>query len=224
MTILIDTREGFKDKISKKLNDLKTDNKIMKLDVGDYTTTLASVGIERKTFNDFITSSNRITRQLTDLRRNYNVAILLIEGSPVYNVHNGKLMNYAKPNFTQLNQSLKFYHASLLHYVINGIIVLHTKNIDETCWFLKHTEEYFERSVHHPLEMDLHNDKSRIISIYAMLPGIDAVLAKRLFEKFPTLSDLSNITINQFKQIDGIGEKKAYAIVRFINGATQNQQ
>ena len=220
MTIIIDSREQFKEKISETLTKYGVSNKITKLDVGDYTTTLASVGIERKTFNDFITSSNRITRQLTDLKRTYNIPILLIEGSPVYNVHNGKLMNYAKPNFTQLNQSLKWYHASLFHFAMNGIIVSHTKNLNETIWFLKHTEEYFERSVHHPLGMDLHDDKSRLTSIYAMLPGIDAVIAERIYEEFPSLLELSDTTIDRLEQIDGIGEKKARAIVRFINGTS----
>ena len=127
-------------------------------------------------------------------------------------------MNYAKPNFTQLNQSLKFYHASLLHYIMNGVIVFHTKNLNETIWFLKNCEEYFEKSVHHPMSMDLHNDQTRLTSIYAMLPGIDAVLAQRLYEKFPALSDLAKATINQLEQVEGIGEKKTRAIVRFIGG------
>ena len=60
MTIIIDTREQFKEKISETLTKYGVSNNITKLDVGDYTTTLASVGIERKTFNDFVGSSQSI--------------------------------------------------------------------------------------------------------------------------------------------------------------------
>ena len=166
-----------------------------------------------------MTSSDRhrVFEQVVNLKKTYNIPILLIEGSPVFNVHNGHLLNYAKPNFTQLNQTLKWYHASLFHVATNDVLVFHTKNLNETIWFLKNCEEYFEKSVHHPLGTDLHNDKSRLISIYAMLPGIDAVIAERIYEKFPSLLEFSDATITRLEQIDGIGEKKARAIVRFIS-------
>ena len=224
MTIIIDTREQFKEKISAGLTEHGVSNRITKLDVGDYTTTLSSLGIERKTFSDFVGSSNRIFEQIINLKRTYNIPILLIEGSPVFNTHDGHLLNYAKPNFTKLNQTLKWYHASLFHVATNGILIFHTKNLNETIWFLKNCEEYFEKSVHHPLGTDLHNDKSRLISIYAMLPGIDAVLAKRLYEKFPALSNLAHATIYELEQVENIGEKKARAIVRFISGLPQEQK
>ncbi len=198
--ILVDYRE---EKIATLLEKMGCRITRMNLPIGDYV--INDIGIERKSFEDFISSiiDGRIFEQAELLSSAYQKPVFIIEGfCGIERVHENSL--YA--TFAYLIS--KF-----------NVTILRLKNENETAkmiyWLAK---KEFENSgkVGYKIKEKKVNIKNIQERILVAFPGISTVLSKRILRRFGSLQKFFNANEKELMKIDGIGEKLAKKIRRII--------
>ena len=212
--IVVDHRER-NSGIIKELIKEKFDVDIKQLAVADFILQsknnkgkVLNVGIEKKTQNDFLNSiiDKRIITQLIALKKNFDIPILVIEGSE--NIY--ELRNF-HPN------AIRGMLASIA--IDYQIPILHTKNYRDTASLLAVIARRLEKT-RKPLSIA---NKRKALTlkqqqeiIIEMLPGIGPKLAKSLLKKFKTIKKITNTTEKQLQKIDKMGPKKARQIKNIL--------
>jgi ERCC4-type nuclease len=180
-----------------------------RLNSGDYaffSATGQSIGIERKTVSDLISSLNgRLPNQFFNLIEDYEIPILLIEGhwgkqrgqiaqaGQIYNVTWEQVWNFIR-TWQDRNISLEI-----------------TTDIDHTLERLEELYRYYQKP-YHSGGVDRHTTgDSRIIALQCQ--GIGATTAQLLLKEFGTLQRIANADYIEIAQA-GIGMKKAMAIYK----------
>ena len=173
---------------------------------GDYV--VGSVGIERKSVEDFVQSivKRRIFDQLGRLREAYERPVLIVEGDLMELV-------YARDYRPILGM--------LIAITIDmGVPVIYTRSREETAYAIKliwgRVVKRREATVvrYKPRQM---TDDERKIFILEGLPDVGPKLAEKLLLRFGTLRNVFNASLHQLQDVEGIGEKKAEEIYRIIN-------
>ncbi len=207
--VIVDTREA-KSGIAKELSLFDLNLSLMQLPIGDYILS-SRVGVERKDVADFSQSiiDGRLFPQLFELKRAFPIPILIIEGETLYG------------------------HRALNPEAIRGAIISITLNLDiRVIWTrsMKDTARYLRsialkeqskverkpqiRSEKVPLQT------SRLLEfIVAGFPNINTTLAKRLLEKFGSLEAFFNASIDELREVKGIGKKIAEEIKALITAS-----
>lgn len=168
-----------------------------------------TVGIEKKTQNDFINSiiDRRITQQIMALKDNFSIPLLIIEGSDnIYTLRN------FHPN------AIRGMMASIA--VDFRVPILHTKNFRDTAALIEVIARRLEQP-RKPISL-LSKPKpltSKELQIYAIesLPGIGPNLAKSLLKEFKSIKNIVNSSIDDLKMVDKIGPKKAKDLYELFN-------
>ncbi|MEM5815975.1 MAG: ERCC4 domain-containing protein [Candidatus Aenigmatarchaeota archaeon] len=178
---------------------------IVKLDVCDFV--YNDIGIERKTFSDFISSilDGRIFHQTKKMIETYEKRIIIVEG------------------FENLERVNENYYLSILGYLaINKISVIFTKSKMESAkliyWILKKENDsgkknYFSYRIRKK-EENLVDIQKRILSSF---PGISLVLSERIIKKFKSIRNFVLASERDLMKIDGIGEKLSKKIKKIID-------
>lgn len=170
------------------------------LEVGDYA--FANVGIERKTFKDYMSSltSKRIWEQIYNLRRRYERPILIVEG--------------LKDPMIQLSgNDEKRFLASLSSIVLQGVSVVLLPTTSHFIEFLQYL--YFKTgrqgvSMKPVPKKPWNREKEEIKEdVLCIMPGIARKTAKAILARFPTLEALMKATPEELQQGTGLGEKRA---------------
>jgi len=198
--IFVDYRE---DKISSLLEKMGCKIARINLPVGDYV--INDVGIERKSFEDFISSiiDRRIFEQVELLASAYKKSILIIEGFGI---------------IERIHENSFF---ATIAYLISrfNITILRSRNEEETAkiiyWIAKKEFEDKGKAGYKIKEkkIKLLNIQERIVAAF---PGISTVLSKRILKKFGSLHKFFNASEKELMEIDGIGEKLAKRIRKII--------
>ena len=170
---------------------------------------IVTVGIEKKTQNDFINSiiDRRITQQIMALKDNFSIPLLIIEGSDnIYTLRN------FHPN------AIRGMMASIA--VDFRVPILHTKNFRDTAALIEVIARRLEQP-RKPISL-LSKPKpltSKELQIYAIesLPGIGPNLAKSLLKEFKSIKNIVNYSIGDLKKVDKIGPKKANDLYNLFN-------
>ena len=170
---------------------------------------IVTVGIEKKTQNDFINSiiDRRITQQIMALKDNFSIPLLIIEGSDnIYTLRN------FHPN------AIRGMMASIA--VDFRVPILHTKNFRDTAALIEVIARRLEQP-RKPISL-LSKPKpltSKELQIYAIesLPGIGPNLAKSLLKEFKSIKNIVNSSIDDLKMVDKIGPKKAKDLYELFN-------
>ncbi|MCY3411407.1 MAG: DEAD/DEAH box helicase [Candidatus Heimdallarchaeota archaeon] len=204
--IQIDHRE----KGSAILRELLNSNveiKQVELEIGDFILS-ERVAVERKTISDFCNSliDQRLFTQLSELKRTYLKPILIIEG----NDHEGCRI---QPNA---------YRGALASIMIDfSIPIYHCANPKETVEILlalaKREQEDNKRSniIRTPLSRgSIYEDQ---LALIAMLPNINTILANKLLVKFGSPNKIFQATLNELKEVHGIGDQIARKIIDILN-------
>ena len=198
--VFVDYRE---EKIANLLEKMGCKIVRMNLPIGDFV--VNDVGIERKSFEDFISSiiDGRIFEQTNSLSSAFKKPIIIVEGfGVVERIHENS-----------------FYAA--LAYIVSksNVTIFRTKNEEETAkliyWIAR---KEFENSgnVGFKIKEKKVNVQTIQERILAAFPGISTVLSKRILKKFGSLKKFFNASEKELMEVDGIGEKSAKRIRKII--------
>ena len=178
------------------------------LPVADYLLS-KRVAVERKTTSDFLSSivDGRLFRQLEELKENFNMPLLIIEGNSIFNGE-----RKIHPN------AIRGALASVaLDY---GIPMLTTENNLETAemLFIIAKREQIERKKSISLRGQKRSRSMNEIQEYlvAGLPKINRQKSKTLLKHFGTPHAIFTATEEDLMNVEGIGEKLSKKIKRII--------
>lgn len=204
--IYADSREG-NSKVLRELDKLNVDIRVESLAVADYQVS-NSVGIERKTAKDFISSiiDKRLYKQAKELAEHFRNPIIILEGEDLYS-------SLIHPN------AIRGALASLA--VDFNIPIIPTRSEEDTAAMITRIairEQLQERS-----EIQIRTEKKPLtlyeqqLYIVESLPNIGPVTAKKLLEEFGSVEEIINASENELKKIEGIGEKIAKKIREVVS-------
>jgi Fanconi anemia group M protein len=198
--VFVDYRE---EKIANLLEKMGCKIVRMNLPIGDFV--VNDVGIERKSFEDFISSiiDGRIFEQANSLSASFKKPIIIVEGfGVVERIHENS------------------FYATLAYIVSkSNVTIFRTKNEEETAkliyWIAR---KEFENSgnVGFKIKEKKVNVQTIQERILAAFPGISTVLSKRILKKFGSLKKFFNASEKELMEVDGIGEKSAKRIRKII--------
>ncbi len=204
--VIIDKRESkeIKTEIAKEGLDIEE----KQLEVADfiiYTKDLENkvqcVGIERKTTNDLLNSiiDRRLLNQLSALKENFDIPILIIEG---------KENIYALRNF----------HPNSIRGVLSTIAIdfqvsiIPTLGPKDTAKYISLIAKRLEK-VRRPLDLlpkrKALTPKEKQLCIISSFPGIGINTAKYLLDKFGSINRITNASEKDLMEVDNIGKIKA---------------
>jgi Fanconi anemia group M protein len=197
--IIVDTRENTV--IKTKLNNLNIEVEEQMLDVGDFVLS-EDVCVERKTLKDFASSiiDGRLFPQLIQLKQKYNKPILILEKGPQSDrISQNAFLGALASIITDFNIALIITEsteesAALMYVIAKREQIEKKKSIKvregEKPVSIKEIQKY----------------------ILAGMPGVSAILATRLLEKFGTLQNVFNAPENELFDVKGIGDVMAKRI------------
>jgi len=198
--VFVDYRE---EKIANLLEKMGCKIVRMNLPIGDFV--VNDVGIERKSFEDFISSiiDGRIFEQANSLYAVFKKPIIIVEGfGDVERIHENS------------------FYATLAYIVSkSNVTIFRTKNEEETAkliyWIAR---KEFENSGNAGFKIKEKKVNVQTIQerILAAFPGISTVLSKRILKKFGSLKKFFNASEKELMEVDGIGEKTAKRIRKII--------
>ena len=212
-TIVVDQREPkeivrelIKKQINIELKQLVAADYI--LQSKDYNNNIHTIGIEKKTLNDFLNSiiDKRLITQLIALKENFSIPILIIEGSE--NIY--KIRNF-NPN------SIRGMLASVA--IDFQIPILHTQNYRDTASLIAIMAKRLEKPrknislLQKKKPLTIKEQQEYIIE---SLPGIGPSLSKELLKYFKTIKRIINAKESSLKKVKLIGNKKASLIKKVI--------
>lgn len=161
---------------------------------------VGEIGIERKTLSDFIQSvkGGKMFNQINDLCSNFDRAMLLME------VDAGRLTTTDR--------------VILLGALAR--IAADYKDLDVICLPIQISADKFLLKLEEKLGTsrdDRHYSFRRVVgnpAVYSLaaFKSISPTLAKRLLERFGSVLNVANASLDDLKETEGIGEKRAIAL------------
>jgi Fanconi anemia group M protein len=163
------------------------------------------VAIERKTYDDFISSiiDGRIFEQARDLKENFEKPMLVIEG-------------YSNREINE--NALKGAVASLL--IDFGISLLNTRNSYDTAktifWIAQKEQKESKFGISIRVGKKPKDTKRLQEFILSSIPGVSTVLARRLLQEFGCIERIVTADERELRKVEGIGEKLAKSIRKIL--------
>lgn len=202
--------------VIKQLIDMGSNLELEKLESADYLLS-SRVGVEFKTVNDFVQSilDGRIMDQVRELKRNFERPIVIIEGiEDIYSVRN------IHPN------AIRGMIANII--VSYGVPLVYTKSQLETASLLyviaKREQEDSKKDFMPHGEKRVADTKWLQEYIVSALPGIGATLAKPLLRHFCSIKKIVNATVDELKEVEKIGKKKAEEIRKILDSEWEEKK
>lgn len=202
VTIIVDNRE-LRSAITKALKELDIKLEIESLEVGDYLLS-DRVAVEAKTSDDFAQSiiDRRLFTQLSQLKENFPVPLLLITGSSLY--------GSSAINPAAIRGALS---SAIIDFNVPVVNVRNPKEAAALLFAIARQEQSTRRRT-----LSIRGKKPVLTMatlqeyIVASLPGVNTTLAKRLLTHFESIAALVNASPKQLSEIHGIGKTKAQRI------------
>ncbi len=177
----------------------------------DINNKIVTVGIERKTINDFLNSiiDKRLINQIIDLKKNFDIPLLVIEGTEnIYEIRN--------------------FHPNSIRGMLASIAIdfqtpiLYTRNYYDTANLLAVIAKRLEK--HRSLPSLLKKRKPLTLKqqqefLIESLPGVGPVLSRSLLKEFKTVKAILNASEEELEKIPKMGPKKIEAIKKVLEGS-----
>jgi len=187
-----------------------------------------AIGLERKKVPDDLLSSvsdGRLNREILAMREETNIQILLLHGKMKFN-KDGSLKTWR--NRPQRYGWTKKGITNLLRTIcyVEGLYIEEATNNRELVQVINDLQKYFDQKYHLSIKSRSRIETSwlistkseRIIYFYSGLPGIKAISAKKLLDKFPYPLQLYEASIEDLCCVPGIGKVMATGIYNFLRG------
>jgi len=217
--IIIDYREK-NSLVASTLVELGFEIQFRELKVADYL--VNNVAIERKTISDFVNSiiNKRIIRQLQELQQ-YDNKLLIIEGIDEQELYSDdsdmQFHSEAIEEIAQQGQEGKYIkenrrlslHANAIRGFLLSVTLKHripiilTKNYEDTAKYLAVLARKKEKESSLNVTKKSLNKKERLQFILEGFPGIGPKTAKKLLEKFKTIKNISNASLEELTEVIG---------------------
>ncbi len=206
MKVIVDHREA-PSGIVREIHRLELDVEMQQLEVGDFILS-ERVGVERKTVQDFLSSlvDGRLLEQSKNLAETFERPLFILEGEGLYTeraIH---------PN------SIRGALASIT--VDYETPILFTENEKESAKIIKTIVEREQKEG--KSEIPIRSGKKALkLSeqqqfIVEGLPGVSAVLARRLLNKLGSVENIMSASKKELMDVHGIGNEKAEEIRRIL--------
>jgi Fanconi anemia group M protein len=208
LKVFADSRERSSG-ILKLLADKNVELKLQNMEVGDFILS-ERVCVERKEVKDFVDSiiDKRILKQVQELKNNFERPLIVIEGiENIYSVRN--------IHSNAIRGMLAYITVDL------GIPIVYTRDSKDTVEFLltvakreqeKGKKEFSLRGEKKPLTL-----KEQQEFVVGGFPGVGGLLAKNLLKEFGSVKSVVNASVEELKDVDKIGKKKAEEIRKVLD-------
>lgn len=198
--VLVDYREK-NSFVPSELIKLNLDIEFLPLKVGDYI--IGQTTIERKTFQDFISSmiNKRIFKQLEEIKQSPQ-SLLIIEGYDLRLLEDSSLSANALRGLI-LSINLKYQ-----------IPIIFTRNEEETANYIKLIANKKEKEISLKFTKRNLSKKEQLQYIIEAFPNVGPVKAKKLLEKFQTLQNIFNSPEEELEEILGKKAKEFKEIIK----------
>jgi len=197
--ITVDTREPYKN-VGEHLLNMGVDFEIKKLDHGaDYVVENdeKTLGVQRKTVTDYVSSIGRLKHTLYDLRTHHEYSALLIEGD--WRLAHETIALRRGSGLTQ-TLSVASWHNFLFSQQLRGTMLLRTTCLKETCLVLKETMRYLSGTISPP-----HPGTAEPSAVLLVLPGVGEVLADEIVGTYGDVYTALGELDEWDEFVDGIG-------------------
>ncbi len=206
MKIIADHRESSSNVI-REIYRLDLEVEMQQLDVGDFILS-ERVGVERKTVSDFLSSliDGRLLEQTKNLAETFERPLLILEGEGLYTERG------VHPNAIRgaLSCIAVDYHIP----IISTEDEKGTANIIKSIVKREQEEGKTEVPIRGERKSLTLNELQRFV--VEGLPGVSAILAKRLLSHFKSVEKVMTASEGDLKQVHGIGKEKAKEIRRIL--------
>ena len=204
--LLVDAREA-QSPVARLLSQKGVRLRIAQLDIGDYMLP-GDLCIERKTAEDLAQSiiDGRLFEQAAALRVHYRRALVLIEG--------GVSRAYLRVNPEAVRGALLSLAADF------GVPWIETRNAEDSATLILHLlrrrsgEKPPPRLVRYSKAAPFEKVQERVL---AVIPGIDAVLARRILQRFGSLRQALLASESELRTVEGVGPVLAKRIRQVID-------
>lgn len=208
--IVVDQRE-LDSTVARTLSKQKNiDTKLQTLDVGDYVLSDRAI-VERKSVSDFVDTlvgeERSIFEQVGDMAKHYSRPIVMIEGTGLY---------------TQRNVHPNAIRGAIVSLILDfNVSIVNTEDENDTAALLQviaereQTETDREISVHgKKTDKTLAEQQEYIISSMA---EVGPVTSRSFLEHFGSVKKVINASIDELKEVDGVGEMTAKRVHEVID-------
>lgn len=179
------------------------------------------IGIQRKEVKDFVASiENKLLNKQLAQMGNLDVAILIIEGSFKFTTE-GVLIG-KDYGMTWTDQQI---WGLLLSIQAKGVQVVTTQSLTATARCITYLQRYYAKPRHSSLDSrggpfsiwgTNPTDKEYAVYVLQSLPGVGPELAERIFDRYGLPMRLT-VSVDELMEVEGIGKKKAEAIVKAMS-------
>ena len=174
----------------------------------DLNKNILTVGIEKKTINDFLNSiiDKRLINQIIELKKNFDIPLLIIEG-------------------TENIYELRNFHPNSIRGMLASIAIdfqtpiLHTRNHRDTANLLAIIAKRLEKPRSLPSLLKKRKPltlKQQQEFIIETLPGVGPLISKNLLKKFSTIKNIVNADKEDLTKVEKIGKIKAEQIKKIL--------
>lgn len=178
------------------------------LKMGDFLIS-STTAIERKDSEAFIESieDKSIFRQLIDFKREFSNPMYIIEG---YNLYKSKTVNA-----TKIRSAISYVT------ILNHVPVIFTQGPKDSAEYIY----MISRQAQHGLTFNpvkderktkFLEDKEAQLAVVENLPDVGTAIGIAMLKQFRTLKRIFSASEDDFLSVDGIGEKRAQKILKFI--------
>lgn len=182
-----------------------------------------NVGVEFKTIPDFISSTmnGRLKREILAMKEEYGKEYVIIQGEmdksiKAYNSQAVKNNYHRKFNKQEYFGKEKFFgHIASLSQITT---IFHVENFDQALiLMLKLFEKTFDGKIRDAPDPELHT-RNTILNFLCSINGINKNKAFKIINTLgiKNLKDLIGLNPDDFKKVNGIGEKTSKKIVEWI--------
>jgi Fanconi anemia group M protein len=204
--VIVDPRER---EMGKLLESLGIEITLKVLEVGDYVVS-DRIAVERKTAQDFVASiidpKRNLFRQISDLARNYDKPVLILEGRDFYT-------RQVNPN------SIRGAMASIA--IDYGVPIIPTEDQSETAAVIAMLAKREQTEGH---EIKVHGRKTaRTLKeqqeyLISAIPSVGPAVARNLLKHFGTIERIMTASKEELQQVELVGPKIAERIRELIGG------
>jgi len=221
MKLLVDSREkykitSFRKYINNGSSDIITDIEIVTLNAGDAATPDLELGWERKA-EDFVPSiySDQLDKQLTELSDNFSHPYLFIEYEGIMDLIEKHPRTNPEVIIGKIS-SILARHKVTVCFVGQFYIPIVVRMCDKFYDLNNPTKRYSPIRMGTTVRRNA-TPKEVKLDIISRIPKVGAKKGNKLLEKFDnSIQKISNATIDELIEVDGIGEKMAKSIKEIL--------